>query len=124
MVTWGCLAVLVQEIAEIAWARCAKRPLPEAVRSLVQEMSQAALSVMTEAEEAAKSEALEAAKLDLDHISREQHQLCRLLLSGLGPSDIADVAEAAVLGRCYEECTYRAISAARHIGMLKETAPG
>jgi phosphate transport system protein len=118
---------LTQQIAEIAWARQSKRPLPAHLRSVAEAMSRAALALVAKAgdtmttmklEPVAAVEAATGLEHDLDQISAQERLLDRLLVSGEPAVEASDVVDIALLGRCYEGCARHAVSSARHVAML------
>ncbi|MFF4582658.1 hypothetical protein [Streptomyces sp. NPDC001389] len=59
---------------------------------------------------------------DLTDIGVRQSALSRWLLTGATVCTVPDAVDAAVLGRCYEECAQRAAAMARTADLLREGA--
>jgi phosphate transport system protein len=120
------LADLTQQIAEIAWSRQSKRPMPAPVRSAAEAMSGDVLALLARAgetvalEPAAAAGATAALDRDLEEISGQQARLDRLLVSEAEDPQVNDsgAVDVALLGRCYESCARHAVAAARHVAIL------
>jgi phosphate transport system protein len=118
------LAELTQQIAEIAWSRRSKEPLPGQLGSVTREMSDNALSLVARAGEAVEKRPAVAVRIatgletQLADIAGRQRFLDRLLVSCDPPVGTADAVDVALLGRCYEGCARHAVSAVRHVAML------
>lgn len=118
------LAELTQQIAEIAWSRQRRRPLPEHVRSAVETMSGRVLALVDRAGETALLErpaAVDAAaglERELGMVAGRQRGLDEVLVSADPPVDDASAVDLALLGRCYEGCAQHAVSAVRHVAMM------
>lgn len=118
------MAEMTQQIAEIAWTRQSRRPLPAQLRSVAEATSRAALALVAKAgdamrlEPAAAGEAANGLEYDLGQISAQERLLDRLLMSGEPAVEASDAVDVTLLGRCYEGCARHAVSAARHVAML------
>lgn len=118
------LAELAQQIAEIAWSRRSKGPMPGPLRTVVATMSEGVLALVDGAGAAValrSADAVEAAAglvRDLGTVAGQQRVLDEMLVSGEPEVDDADVVDMALLGRCYQGCAQHAVSAARHLAML------
>lgn len=118
------LAELTRQIAEIAWSRRSKQPLPGQLGSVAREMSDNVLSLVARAAEAVEKRPAAAARIatrletQLADIAGKQRFLDRLLVSCDPPVGTADAVDVALLSRCYEGCARHAVSAARHVAML------
>ncbi|WP_314251719.1 hypothetical protein [Streptomyces sp. DSM 40907] len=121
----GRIDLLTRQVGEIAWERRSTQPLPEVVRRLVRDIGEACLMLIGRTSDVIALSAPHGVVVrDLADISRRQEALSRLLLEGEQTIVVADAVDAAVIGRCYEECAYRAVAVARHAAMLRETMPG
>jgi phosphate transport system protein len=116
------LAKLTQQIAEIAWSRRSKRPLPAHLGTAAEMMSGAVLALVARAGETMKpalaAEATRALDRQVGEIAGQERLLDRLLVLEDPPVDVSDAVDVALLGRCYEGCARHAVSAARHVAML------
>jgi phosphate transport system protein len=118
------VAELTRQIAEVAWSRRGKEPLPEGVRSAVETVSGSALTEIGEAAETVglgPAAALDAAaRLDngLGAVSDRQRVLDEALVLGGPQVGVPDAVELALVGRCYEDCARHAVSAARRLAVL------
>ncbi|GAA2116503.1 hypothetical protein [Actinomadura alba] len=117
------LAKLTQQIAEIAWSRWSKPPLPAHLGAAAETMSGGVLALVARAGETMKlepaaAEAATALDRHVGEIAGQQRLLDRLLVSGDPPVDVSDAVDVALLGRCYEGCARHAVSAACHVAML------
>ncbi|MET9881822.1 hypothetical protein ABZZ20_01435 [Streptomyces sp. NPDC006430] len=121
----GRIGLLVRQIGDIAWARRSRGPLPDALRFRVRDLGDDCLALVGRAADVVE---LSAPRTVMDRqaegIDRRQQELCRVLLSGGDSLAVRDAVDAAVLGRCYQECAQRAVAVARHVALLQETAPG
>lgn len=118
------LAKLTQQIAEIAWARRSRQPLPEHIVSEVATMSDGVLALVQGAgrtaalEPAAAVERVAALEQNLGTITRQQRLLDEALVSCTPPVDEVNAIDLALLGRCYESFARHAVSAAGHVAAL------
>lgn len=117
------VAELTRQIAEIAWARRAKGPLPEEVRSAVETVSGSALCEIGQAAETVGLEpaaTVDGAQLEngLGTVSARQRGLDEALILGGPQVGVSDAVELALVGRCYEDCARHAVSAARRLAVL------
>ncbi|MFI8100780.1 hypothetical protein [Streptomyces sp. NPDC086023] len=116
----GRIAVLLGQAGEILQARSSGPPPAERVLVPLRELGGATLGLVTRAQDVLRS-AAPPAVMDsgLAEITARQRGLERLLLADTcDPALLADAADAAVLGRCYEECAFRVAAVAR-IGALR-----
>ncbi|MFB6613019.1 hypothetical protein ACIGFK_16430 [Streptomyces sp. NPDC085524] len=121
----GRIGLLTRQVGDIAWERRSTRPLPEVVRRPVRDMGESCLRLIGRTSDVVALAAPHAVVgRELADISRRQEALSRLLLEGDLTIVAADAVDAAVIGRCYEECAYRAVAVARQAAMLRETVPG
>lgn len=121
----GRIVLLTGQVGDIAWERRSAHPLPEAVRRPVRDMGEACLGLIGRTSDVvALSAPHGVVGRELAGISRRQEALSRLLMEGEGTVRAADAVDAAVIGRCYEECAYRAVAVARQAAVLRETVPG
>ncbi|MEV0409007.1 PhoU domain-containing protein [Actinoallomurus sp. NPDC050550] len=117
------LAKLIQQIAEIAWSRRSKRPLPAYLWAAAERMSGGVLALVDRAGETmtlepTTAEAATALSGQVGEIAEQQRLLDRLLVSEGPPVEVSDAVDVVLLGRCYEGCARHAVSAARHVAML------
>ncbi|MFD0373799.1 hypothetical protein [Streptomyces sp. NPDC127112] len=121
----GRIGVLIEQVGEIAQARRSGPSLTQGVLLPVRDLGGACLRLMARACDVLRSDAPPAVMDgDLADIVARQRGLNRLLLSGGDEAcPMRDAADAVVLGRCYEECAFRAAAVARIAVLLREHAP-
>lgn len=118
------LAKLTEQIAEIAWARRSRRPLPPHLVSEVATMSTGVLSLVEGArrtvalEPTAAMDAATALERGLGTVTRQLRVLDEALVTCVPPVDEANAVDLTLLGRCYESCARHAVSAASHVAAL------
>lgn len=118
------LSQLTQQIAEIAWARQSRQPLPQPVMDAVARMSDGVLALVERAGRtaalgpAAAVDATAALERELGSVAGQQRVLDELLVSADPAAETADAVDLALLGRCYESCARHAVSAASHVAVL------
>ncbi|MER7466739.1 hypothetical protein [Streptomyces sp. NPDC097981] len=119
------IGVLIEQMGDIARARNSGPRLAEPVLVPVGDLGGACLRLLARARDVLQLDAPPAAMDgDLADITARQRGLSRLLLTGGTVCPVRDAADAAVLGRCYEECAHRAAAMARIAALLREGAPG
>ncbi|MFF4223605.1 hypothetical protein ACFYZH_12210 [Streptomyces abikoensis] len=120
----GRMGVLARQVADIAWARQTKPPLPGPVRDAVRGIGEDCLALIDGARDAvASSAAAPGTDARLADITDQHVRLCRVLLSESASLDVVDAVDVSVLSRCYVECAQRAASVALHMALFRETAP-
>lgn len=113
---------LIRQVGDIAWARLSKQPLTGAVWLPVRHLGEASLRLIGRASDVVELSAPSTVMdSELADIGRRQRELDRLLLARGASTEVGDAIDAAVLGRCYEECANRAVAVARLVGLLRET---
>ncbi|MFD6228006.1 hypothetical protein ACFWFZ_14145 [Streptomyces sp. NPDC060232] len=121
----GRIDLLTRQVGDIAWERRSMRPLPQELRLAVREIGEVCHTLIGRTSDIVALCAPPAVVYrELADISRRQQALGRLLLGREQTIAVADAVDAAVIGRCYEECAYRAVAVARHAALLSETTPG
>ncbi|WP_327381895.1 MULTISPECIES: hypothetical protein [unclassified Streptomyces] len=121
----GRIDLLTRQVGDIAWERRSVRPLPEELRLPVREIGEVCLTLIGRTSDVvALSAPHTVVGGELADISRRQQALGRLLLEREQAIAVTDAVDAAVIGRCYEECAYRAVAVARHAALLRETTSG
>ncbi|MFB7462950.1 hypothetical protein ACFCZ1_05485 [Streptomyces sp. NPDC056224] len=119
----GRIGVLIEQVGDIAGARESGPPLAETVREPVRDLGEACLRLMARAGDVLHLTAPSAVlDRDLADIAVRQLALSRLLLTGGPLCPVSDAVDAAVLGRCYEECAQRAAAMARTADQLRGDA--
>ncbi|MEV0416318.1 hypothetical protein AB0I68_37640 [Streptomyces sp. NPDC050448] len=116
----GRIGVLLEQAGEVAQLRSSGLPLAEEALVPVRDLGGAALRLVALAHDVVRSTAPPTVMdRDLSDIATRQRDLERLLMTGdEAPGVLSDAADAAVLGRCFEECASRAAAVAR-IGALR-----
>ncbi|MFJ3927074.1 hypothetical protein [Streptomyces sp. NPDC090022] len=118
----GRIDLLIRQVADIAWARWSRQPLPGEVWLPVRDLGEACLRLIGRASDVVELSAPSVVMdSELADIGRRQRELGRLLLVRGASMATDDAIHAAVLGRCYEECGNRAVAVARLVGLLRET---
>ncbi|MFJ6485859.1 MULTISPECIES: hypothetical protein [unclassified Streptomyces] len=121
----GRIDLLTRQLGDIAWERRSVRPLPEELRLPVREIGEVCLTLIGRTSDVvALSAPHTVVGRELADVSRRQQALGRLLLEREQAIAVTDAVDAAVIGRCYEECAYRAVAVARHAALLRETTSG
>jgi len=118
----GRMALLIEQVGDIAVGRRAQ-PLAEPVRAPVRELGDACLHLMAQAHDVLRLSGPPAV-LDqgLADITARQRRLSRALLTDDLACSVRDAADAAVLGRCHEECAWRTVALARTDLQVREAA--
>ncbi|MFE2125044.1 hypothetical protein [Streptomyces amritsarensis] len=118
------IGVLIEQVGEIAGARSSGPRLAAPVRVPVGDLGDACLRLLARARDVLQLAAPPAVMdRDLADVTARQRGLSRLLLTGGTVCPVRDAVDAAVLGRCYEECAHRAAAMARIAALLREGAP-
>ncbi|MET8567679.1 hypothetical protein [Streptomyces sp. NPDC004783] len=109
----GRIAVLIEQVGDIALGRGA-RPFAEPVAAHVRELAAACPTLMAQAHDVLRSPG-PPSLLDrgLADIADRQRHLSHALLTGGPDCPTRDAVDAAVLGRCYEECAWRTVALTR-----------
>ncbi|MER7967093.1 hypothetical protein [Streptomyces ardesiacus] len=104
----GRIAVLIEQVGDIASAQGAG-----GLAGPVRELGEACVNVMAQAHDVLRLPG-PLAMLDqgLADVTARQRRLSRSLLTGSLGRSTRDAVDAAVLGRCYEECARRAVALA------------
>ncbi|WP_143660364.1 hypothetical protein [Streptomyces sp. JHA26] len=119
----GRIAVLIEQVGDIVLGRGA-RPFTEPVAAHVRELGAACQTLMAQAHDVLRLPGPPSLlNQGLADIAERQRRLSHLLLAGGLDCSTRDAADAAVLGRCYEECAWRTV-ALTHVALHGwETAP-
>ncbi|MBQ0825125.1 hypothetical protein [Streptomyces tagetis] len=116
------IAVLIGEAGDIARQR-GPAPVAKAVRAPLRELGEACLHVVAQAHDVVELSG-PAGVLDRDmaDVAARRRSLTRLLLARDTECPVRDAAHAMVLGRCLEECAWRATALAGVVVRLREAA--
>lgn len=112
----GRIAILIEQVGDIVLGRGAQS-FTEPVAAHVRELAAACLTLMAQAHDILRLPG-PPSLLDqgLADIADRQRHLSHLLLTGGLDCSARDAADAAVMGRCYEECAWRTVALA-HVAL-------
>ncbi|MER6163144.1 hypothetical protein [Streptomyces violaceorubidus] len=108
----GRIAVLIEQVGDIASGR-GTQSLARPLTGQVRELGEACVNLMAQAHDVLRVPGpLTMLNQGLADVTARQRRLSRLLLTGSLACSTRDALDAAVLGRCYEECAWRAVALA------------
>ncbi|MGW0011120.1 hypothetical protein ACWDVX_15355 [Streptomyces tendae] len=108
----GRIAVLIEQVGDIASGR-RTQSLAGPFTGPVRELGEACVNLMAQAHDVLRVPGpLTMLNQGLADVTARQRRLSRSLLTGSLACSTRDAVDAAVLGRCYEECAWRAVALA------------